>query len=326
MATTGDETLADVATTAADTLADEQRRRIPAAVASIAAGILTLAGGAITAMVFSDRPTVHVLDAMREQLERNPPQPGLKARQVLWADEHAVQLVLVGVLLALAAAAIGLALSHLYRSVKARRPELRELILYAAIAGAGLLAVSSLLQAIGSAISAASFADSANQSAAAARDALRPPTVLAAGIMQIFGIFALAIGIVALSLNGMRVGLLTRFLGVLGFIVGVLFVIPVGAASLPLVQALWFVALGVLFLGRWPGGMPPACVTGEAQPWPTQQELREARLGRQAATKPDERPRRATRRERAEPPETPAPELPERKPHPSSKKRKRKRR
>ena len=326
MATTGDETLADVAITGADTLADEQRRRIPAAVASIAAGLLTLAGGAITALVFSDRPTVHVLDAMREQLERNPPQPGLKARQVLWADEHAVQLVLVGVLLALAAAAIGLALSHFYRSVKARRPELRELILYAAIAGAGLLAVSSLLQAIGSAISAASFADSANQSAAAARDALRPPTVLAAGIMQIFGIFALAIGIVALSLNGMRVGLLTRFLGVLGFIVGVLFVIPVGAASLPLVQALWFVALGVLFLGRWPGGMPPAWVTGEAQPWPTQQELREARLERQGAIKPDERPRRAGRRERAEPLKTPAPELPERKPHPSSKKRKRKRR
>jgi MFS family permease len=326
VATTGDETLADVATTAQDTLADEQRRRIPAAVAAITAGILTLAGGALTAVVFSDRPVVYVLDAMQEQLSPNPPQPGLKARQVLWADENALKLVLLGVLLALAAAAIGLALSHLYRSVKARRPELPRAVLVAGVTGAALLAASSLLQAVGSAVSASSFADSANQTAAAARDALRPPAVLAAGIMQIVGIFAIAIAFVLLSLNGMRVGLLTRFMGVLGIIVGVLFVVPLGSASLPLVQALWFVALGVLFLGRWPGGMPPAWVTGEARPWPSQQELREARAERQAASGADERPRRGVRRERAEPPETPAPELPERRPHPSSKKRKRKRR
>ena len=79
----------------------------------------------------------------------------------------------------------------------------------------------------------------------------------------------------------MRVGLLTRFMGVLGMIVGALFIIPLGS-SLPIVQAFWLVALGVLFLGRWPAGMPPAWVTGEAQPWPTQQELREARLEKQA--------------------------------------------
>ncbi|MEA2217731.1 MAG: hypothetical protein QOJ35_357, partial [Solirubrobacteraceae bacterium] len=90
-------------------------------------------------------------------------------------------------------------------------------------------------------------------------------------------------------------------------------------------QAFWLIALGVLFLGRWPAGQPPAWVTGEAQPWPSQQELRERRLEGQAS-KAAERPRRSTRRERAEPPETPAPELPARKPHPSSKKKKRKRR
>jgi hypothetical protein len=129
----------------------------------------------------------------------------------------------------------------------------------------------------------------------------------------------------------MRVGLLTRFMGVLGIIVGVLFIIPIGS-SLPIVQAFWLTSLGVLFLGRWPSGMPPAWVTGEAQPWPTQQELREARMEAQAekaASTDDEdekRPRRMGRRERAEAPETPAPELPARRPHPSSKKRKRKRR
>ena len=51
----------------------------------------------------------------------------------------------------------------------------------------------------------------------------------------------------------MRVGLLTRFMGVLGIIVGVLFIIPLGS-SLPIVQAFWLCALGALFLGRWPRG------------------------------------------------------------------------
>ncbi len=115
MATTGDETLADERAHGAS-----PRPGSPA----IAAGVLTLVGGALTAVIFSDRPTVPVLDALREHLGAAAPEPGLKARQVLWVDENAVKLVLLGVLLALAAAAIGLALSYLYRSVKARGPEL----------------------------------------------------------------------------------------------------------------------------------------------------------------------------------------------------------
>ena len=35
-----------------------------------------------------------------------------------------------------------------------------------------------------------------------------------------------------------------------------------------LVLPFWLVALGVLFLGRWPRGVPPAWSTGRAQPWP----------------------------------------------------------
>ena len=92
----------------------------------------------------------------------------------------------------------------------------------------------------------------------------------------------------------MRVGLLTRFMGVLGIIVGVLFIVPIGS-PLPIVQAFWLVALGALFLGRWPSGMPPAWVTGEAQPWPSQQELREARMEAQAERKEGKEERAALR-------------------------------
>jgi MFS family permease len=320
VAATGDDTLLDEH----DTLRDERRRRVQAAAASIAGGVLTIGGGALAAWVYTDLPTVRVLDALRERFAASEPMPGLKALQVRWYDDNAVRLILVSVVLALAAAAIGLALTHLYRSVKARRPELPKYIVYAAVAGAVLVAVSSIVQAVGVTLEAAAFADSADQTSDAAGDVLQGPAIVASLLLRQVGVFALGFAFILLALNGMRVGLLTRFMGVLGIIVGVLFIVPIGS-SLPIVQAFWLVALGALFLGRWPSGMPPAWVTGQAQPWPTQQELREARLEAQGV--PDERRRtRAARRERTEAPETPAPELPARRPHPSSKKRKRKRR
>jgi hypothetical protein len=137
----------------------------------------------------------------------------------------------------------------------------------------------------------------------------------------LLGKFALGFAVIMLALNAMRVGLLSRFMGVLGMIVGALMIVPLGA-SLPIVQAFWFCALGALFLGYWPPGLPPAWVTGEAQPWPTQQELREQRLARQAQSPP----RASGGRQRPEPPETPAPEAPVQRAHPSSKKRRRGRR
>jgi hypothetical protein len=316
-----------VATTVDETLADEQRLRTRAGIAAVVAGILTIGGGTLTALINSDKPVVPVIDALREHLATDPPKIGLKAREVFWYADNGVKTILAALVLSLAAAAIGFALATLYRFVKARRPELPRGIVSAAIAGAVLVAVAGLVQAIGLTVQASSFQNAADQSSAVAREALPSPTILAAGLLQLVGVFALGLAFVLLSLNGMRVGLLTRFMGVLGIIVGVLFIVPIGS-PLPIVQAFWLVALGALFLGRWPSGMPPAWVTGEAQPWPSQQELREARLDAQAERKEgkEDRPRFGARRARPEPPETPAPELPERRPHPSSKKKKRKRR
>ena len=115
--------------------------------------------------------------------------------------------------------------------------------------------------------------------------------------------------------------LLTRFMGVLGIIVGVLFVIPLG--TLQVVQPFWLLTLTALFLGRWPNGVPPAWKTGKAEPWPTQQEMREEREKTKAARA------KATGNGDAEPepePEPAAAVASSGARHSSSKKRKRKRR
>jgi hypothetical protein len=75
----------------------------------------------------------------------------------------------------------------------------------------------------------------------------------------------------------MRVGLLTRWVGVLGIFTGVLIFLPIGGAELEIVPAFWMVAMGLLYAERWPNGDPPAWAAGEARPWPSQAELRAAK-------------------------------------------------
>ena len=87
---------------------------------------------------------------------------------------------------------------------------------------------------------------------------------------------------VMLPLRARRVGLLTPFMGILGAIAGALIVFQLAGVS-AIVQAFWLGALGLVFLGRWPGGRGPAWETGEAQPWRTARR-------RQAQLRGDRRP------------------------------------
>ena len=92
---------------------------------------------------------------------------------------------------------------------------------------------------------------------------LRP---LAAGF-GLGGQIGFVVAMVYTCLNAMRVGLLPRFWGSLGM--------ALGAVSFIFFQfaLLWFVYLGMLLLGRIPGGRPPAWETGEAIPGRTRREL-----------------------------------------------------
>jgi hypothetical protein len=78
--------------------------------------------------------------------------------------------------------------------------------------------------------------------------------------------------------NSMRVGLLPRWLSILGIFAGVFF-LPFfsNTTTLELITAFWLVAAGILLMGRWPNGEPAAWAAGEARPWPTQAELRAAK-------------------------------------------------
>ncbi|MDX6643620.1 MAG: hypothetical protein QOD76_1582 [Solirubrobacteraceae bacterium] len=233
--------------------------------------------------------------------------------QLLFFHRHASGLVLSAVLLALGALAMAPPLYYLYRAVKARKPEIPRVALYAALFGPIAVAVSQIAAQLILLDKAATFAAHGAQTYDEAKRAIDDSALRGAQGLVLAGQLSLGFGFVMVSLNAMRVGLLTRFMGVLGMIVGVLFVIPLG--TLQIVQPFWLGALAALFAGRWPNGVPPAWSSGQAEPWPTQQELREARdraAGKTVAPEPA--------------PAAAAVPAPQARTHPASKKRKRKKR
>jgi Domain of unknown function (DUF4386) len=156
---------------------------------------------------------------------------------------------------------------YLGRAVFARRSELPKALLWLGVIGPPLLAVAGILSDLNRLDIADQFLASGAETVKRAEDLLEERDSLATALGSA-GTLALAVGFVFVSINAMRAGLLTRFMGVIGAIVGVLYVIPILAGPL-IVQLLWLGALGVLFLGSWPGGRGPAWETGEAEEWPS---------------------------------------------------------
>ena len=294
----------------------EQRVGRPVAVASFVAAALLIAS-----LVYSSSKLNVQTDTTLE---------GLRL-----IDERKTDVLITTILQALSTALIAAPLWFLFEATRFRRPEAPAIARYLAIAGPVLTGVFQVIRQI----QVADVADSVV--AQLASNPLAPKAAnefakdeLGAGSLQVVGSIGLAAGLalafafIMVSLNAMRAGLLSRFMGILGIIVGVLFVIPL-LGPVPIVEVFWIAALGLLFLGKWPqGGRGPAWETGEAIPWPTaadrQAELVAARAEREEGggyddREPDELPRAGSVNGHGDDAE-------HARQHPRSKKRKRKRR
>ena len=183
-------------------------------------------------------------------------------------------LILSAALNAVAFALLAPVLAFLFKAAAARSDRMRSGLIGIVIAGPLFLAVAIVLQSLAYDSLAADFVSSDGSACADAstvadedqcvEDLVADDSMVSvAGGLTLAGSLGLVIGTVYTSLNAMRVGLLTRFLGTLGMAVGV--------ASLffgPIFLVLYALALGLLFVGLVPGGKPPAWETGEAVPWP----------------------------------------------------------
>jgi hypothetical protein len=274
-------------------LAREEEGRSRAAIASIAAGAATLAGGIASTLVNNQLPNdshrvVTLLPALSDALSGKEIPRGILAQQVVWIGDHVVAQAAGGILVGIAALLMLIPLRYLFLAIQARNPQVGRGGIIATVVGCLLSGVGFLVYTIAFAIAAKDFAGATVQTSGAARDAISTSAVQAATVLYQLGRFALALAMVIVSLNAMKVGLLNRFFGILGIIAGVLLVLPVDQPGI--VRSFFFIALGLMLLGRWMGGRPPAWQSGTAIPWPSQQEMRERRERIRRGEDPDTMP------------------------------------
>jgi hypothetical protein len=249
----------------------ETERRTRLAVPAFAGGILYLLSAIIIANTLKGAPTVGLLQGLSPALSGvAEPAVSPRATEVKFISHHSFPLLAGSVLAAIAVGALTLILLLILAATRFRRPEMwraaRPLVLYGGVA----VAVVSVGHQIVSAIETHNFATGHDFTAHAVDQALTKGTAnLIVDYASLLAGLSLAAGMISTAINAMRVGLLPRWMGILGTFTGLLIFLPIGGAELQVIPAIWMVMIGILFIGRWPNAEPPAWAAGEARPWPS---------------------------------------------------------
>jgi hypothetical protein len=255
----------------------ETERRTRLAVPAFAGGVLYLLSGIITQSTLNGAPTVGILQGLAPALEGvADPTVSPRAPEVKFISHHAGPLIAGSLLAAIAIAVLTLVLLLLVEATRFRRPETWGAARMLVIAGGAGLAVISVAHQIVAAIETHKFATGHDLSNHAVENALTKGTAnLVVDYLSLVAGLSLAVGMIVTMINAMRVGLVTRWMGVVGIISGILIFLPIGGATLEVVPSFWIVAMGILYIGKWPNGQPPAWESGEARPWPSRAQMRE---------------------------------------------------
>lgn len=269
------------ATEIKEQLAHETHLRARLAVPAFAGGFLYLLSAIITSETLNGAPTVGLLQGLGPALS-GVANPAVSPRtpEVEFVSHHAFALIAGSALAAISLGALTLVLLALLDATRFRRPATWPAARALLIVGGVGLALVSLGHQIASAIETHNFVTGHDHSNHAVEQALSAGTANAvAEVVDLFAGLALAAGMIATMINALRVGLLPRWMAFVGMFAALIIFLPIFGAELQVVPAFWLVMMGILFVGRWPKGDPPAWAAGEARPWPSQAQLR-AEAGR----------------------------------------------
>jgi len=234
----------------------EARWRRPAAIAAFVAGGMLV----ISAMLFFPED--------RKGIERNPD-------LLLSIDEQSGGYLASAVLSALAGLLLAGVFLYLFRATLARGGGVPPWFVYLVVGAPVLYALSTIAGAFEAIDLGDEFASGKPIRGEAGADRARDLGGTSAPLVALAtaGTVGVAFLFVMLPLRARRVGLLTPFMAILGVIAGALVVFQLTGIS-SVIQAFWLGALGVLFLGKWPGGRGPAWESGTAEPWPSAAQRR----------------------------------------------------
>jgi hypothetical protein len=296
-------------------LAAEGAQRIRVGAVAVAAGALLFGGALLAAIVEAKSPTVGLLQGLAPALSGLPAaKVDPRTAQETFLVSHQWSLIIAFVLSALAAAGMIVPLTFLAKAERLRSPNPSPITLYLARYSPLLLALFVPAYEVSQLIGAHNYLSGHARTAAAYSAATGGGFRTALLLLGTLGGLAVAATFIMISLRAMRVGLLTRLMGGVGILSGVLFLIPL--TPLPVVQALWLIFVGAMLLQFGSRPLPEAWTVVEARPWPSPPPR--AQRGRQ------QRPSRATRAA-APPPPAPEPAIQRGASPTASKKRKRRR-
>ena len=259
------------------------------------------------------------------------PQPKVSELTIeLIVTNQRVALELVGAVInSLGLLGLALTLAFLFDASRARRPESARATGLTARIGGVLAAVGGVAYAILLTIKAHDFVTHGTQTYVQANQLVGSAAFAGLQYAGLIGSLMLAIAYVLVSMNAMRVGLLTRFLGYLGMVAAAASLFLIGSAPALLIEVFWLMAVAYLLAGRWPSGDPPTWASGVAEPWPSSAELRDQRTkggGGRASAKAKPAPAGRVRKRAAQPAAAPGGRAGSESTRSSLPKRKRKRR
>lgn len=245
-------------------LAWEARHRPRAGIAGLIAAAALLAFNVLQQILERDIPSVSGLESLERATQPNPVGnlPSLQTPVFEYLNSKGGIAIGVAISALIGYIAVGWVTGFLGVATRARLPHIRRFVMYLPIVGGVLLGLGFLLSQLGRQQIVSDFLDGPRTVEAAT--SLSSVMLDVSRLLLPLGGLVLAVGIVIISLNAMRAGLLTRMLGYLGIASGAFMVL----VPLPIVQIFWLAAVGAILLGRWPGGVPIAWRTGNAEPWP----------------------------------------------------------
>ena len=192
-------------------------------------------------------------------------------------DAHSSSQIISSILQGIGVALLALPLYVLFTAARNRSERIRGQLVGVVVAGPLFLAVAAILIGVTTVDAAGDFVTNvvpelmkegtalgSEAADEAATDTITESSLhgLAVGL-GLGGQVGLVVGFAYTSMWAMRTGLLTRFWGSLGVALGIVSFLFFQFALL------WFVYLGLLFLGWVPGGRPQAWQSGKAEPWPS---------------------------------------------------------
>jgi len=292
------------------------RRRVAAF--AVLAGLLYFGGELWSSLIEAKDPSVGILQGLAPALRGQRAAP-IDPRTIHehFLVNHQVTLIIALVAIGLGAAAMSVPLRYLADAENLRSPAASRVTPYLARFAPLLIAIFLPIYEISLIIGAHSYLSGTARTSHAVSQATGGGVRTVLVLLATLGTLSVAATFVLVSLRSMRVGLLTRMMGGVGIVAGILFVIPL--TPLPVVQGLWLVFFGAMLLEFGGRPLPEAWTVSEARPWPSAPPRNQRRGG--------PRPGRPGRVGRAAAAPPPAPEpVVQRGPSPSaSKKRKRRR-